>query len=86
MPNSDLSTDASAEDETLDDIVIHPENSASWQLLPFDPELLSPSIGGSTLTNVISAVSFSFTDVSTGLTRKRTSWVWQAENGEEYTG
>jgi hypothetical protein len=50
MPNSDLSTDAYAEDETLDDIVIHPENSASWQLLPFDPELLSPSIGGSTLT------------------------------------
>jgi hypothetical protein len=72
MPNSDLSTtDAYAEDETLDDIVIHPEDSASRQQLPFGPELLSPSIGGSTLANVISAVSFSFTDVSTGLTRKR---------------
>jgi hypothetical protein len=58
MPNSDLSTDAYAEDETLDDIVIHPEDSASRQQLPFDPELLSPSIGGSALTNVISAVSF----------------------------
>jgi hypothetical protein len=72
MPNSHLSTtDAYAEDETLDDIVIHPEDSASRQQLPFGPELLSPSIGGSELTNVISAVSFSFTDVSTGLTRKR---------------
>ena len=71
MHNSDLSTDAYADDETLDDIVIHPEDVASRQQLPFDPELLSPSITSSVLTNVISAVSFSFTDVSTGLTRKR---------------
>jgi hypothetical protein len=86
MPNSDFSTDAYAEDETLDEIVIRPEDWASRRQLPFDPELLSPPIGGSALTNVISAVSFSFTDVSTGLTRKRTSWVGQGENGEEYTG
>jgi hypothetical protein len=52
MPNSDLSTDAYAENETLDDIVIRPENSASRQQLPFDLELFSPSIGGSTSTNV----------------------------------
>jgi hypothetical protein len=56
MPNSDLSTDADADDETPDDIVIHPEDSASRQQLPFDPELLSPSFGGSALTNAISAV------------------------------
>jgi hypothetical protein len=72
MPNSDLNTtDAYAEDETVIDIVIHPEDSASRQQLPFGPELLSPSVGSSELTNVISAVSFFFTDVSTGLTRKR---------------
>jgi hypothetical protein len=59
MSNSDLSTDVYAEDETIDNIVIHPEDSASRQQLPFDPEFLSPeSIGGSVLMNVISAVSF----------------------------
>jgi hypothetical protein len=64
-PNSDLSTDSDAEDETPDDIVIHPEDSASRQPLPFNPELLSLSFGGSALTNVLSAVSWPSTKNAT---------------------
>ena len=86
MPNSDLSTDAYAEDEALDDIVVRPEDSASQRQLLVDPELLSPPMGGSAMTNVTSVVMPSFSTVSVGFSRKRTSWVWQAENGEEYTG
>ena len=60
MPNSDLSADAYAEDEALDDIVVRPEDSASQRQLLVDPELLSPPMGSSAMTNVTSVVTSSF--------------------------
>jgi len=66
MPNSDLRPDAYAEDEALDDIVVRPEDSASQRQLLVDPELLSPPMGGSAMTNVTSVVMPSFSTVSVG--------------------
>jgi hypothetical protein len=43
MPNSDLSTDAYAEDEAL----VRPEDSASQRQRHVDPQLLFPPMGGS---------------------------------------
>ena len=57
----------------LDDIVVRPKDSASQRQLSFVLESFSPPIGGGALTDVTSAISFPFTDVSTGFTRKRTS-------------
>jgi hypothetical protein len=83
MPNSDLSTDAYAEDETLKDIVIHPEDSAS-ATTPFRPRITLTIDWRQRVDKCYIGCFVSLSDVSTGLTRKRTSWVWQAENGEEY--
>jgi hypothetical protein len=69
MPTSDLSTDASAEEERPNDIVIRPEDSASRRQLPLDPALLSPPTRRQCVDNVTSAVSLSFTDMSTGLAK-----------------
>jgi hypothetical protein len=41
MPNSDLSMNAYAEDETLDDILIRPEASPTQRQLALDAELFS---------------------------------------------
>jgi len=60
MPNSGLTTDAYAEDETLNNIVVRPEDMASQRQLRFVPELFPPPIGGSASTDVTLGASFPF--------------------------